>query len=110
MAKELAISKSLNVKGYSSPNIFDNGLGVPSLLFLAPFRLGRDYGIILKNCLITNPRPTKKSDQKRGTKKMRKTKSAFFCEQRQMHQSAPLLKNRSPSLVVFFIRKMKRAN
>jgi len=36
MAKELAISKSLNVKGYSSPNIFDNGLG-SKFAFLSSF-------------------------------------------------------------------------
>ncbi len=79
--------------------------------FLSPFpireRLWYNLGKLFNN---TSAFDKEKATRNEERKKMRETESAFFCEQRQMHQSAPLLKNRSHSLVVFFIRKMKRAN
>jgi len=77
---------------------------------LRSLRLGKDSGIILKNRLITNQRLTKKRRPEVRKRRMIGTESAFFCEQRPVHQSAPLEKSLSLALVVFFAESMRKAN
>jgi len=80
------------------------------LVVRASLGLGQDYGIILKNHLITIQRLTKKRRPEVRKRRMIGFKSASFCEQRPVHQSAPLEKSLSLALAVFFAKNMRKAN
>ena len=92
--------------------IENNGFAVivrRNLRLLRSLRLGKDSGIILKNCLITNQRLTKKRRPEVRKRRMIGTESANFCEQRPV-QEHPLEKSLSLALVVFFAENMRKAN